>query len=520
MDLDAETADLEKALDSALFAIMLDFNAPDAARNAADRILTRRLNEQLQAAIKDFQVGALHILDLVDQLSVATKALAGQAGVTGPASQLPELLKRTQELQRHFHDAEGMRTTHTTQQEADAQPRDEQSLPPPVEEAKQPLTALSGTAPVLAAPPPRRDKDYEALADEYVRFFAGADFKSVEAQRVVSQLADKVLEFKPRYQKVGDPLGVPWWFIAAIHMLESTFNFETHLHNGDPLTARTFRVPAGRPRVWNPPQDWESSARDALQRLELDGQRDWSLPRALFRWEAYNGFGYRPQGVASPYLWSLSTIYGKGKYVADGVFDRNAVSQQCGAATLLKFLHQKGHVQLTLDWVGEAENALSSAFKTEAQQASQSGQTVVGAAPVADNSFESFLTAALPGLKHFKPGEFLMLGSSGGNSSPPRELWPNVVDLAKVLDEVRSRLNVPMVLTSVYRSEAHNAAVGGVQGSQHRLFRAADFVAKEGRPRDWANVVQQMRSQKFFQGGIGVYDGFVHVDTRGWNADW
>lgn len=38
------------------------------------------------------------------------------------------------------------------------------------------------------------------------------------------------------------------------------------------------------------------------------------------------------------FLWSFSTIYEKGKFVADGKFDANAVSKQCGAALLLKVM--------------------------------------------------------------------------------------------------------------------------------------------------------------------------------------
>jgi lysozyme family protein len=52
--------------------------------------------------------------------------------------------------------------------------------------------------------------------------------------------------------------------------------------------------------------------------------------------ETYNGFGYRFQGLVSPYLWSFSNLYAKGKYVADNKFDPEAVSQQCGAGLILK----------------------------------------------------------------------------------------------------------------------------------------------------------------------------------------
>ncbi|MNR22399.1 hypothetical protein D3C85_1393480 [compost metagenome] len=138
---------------------------------------------------------------------------------------------------------------------------------------------------------------------------------------------------------MGNALGgVPWFFIGIIHSLESNFHFGKHLHNGDPLTQRTVRVPAGRPVQGDPPFSWEASAKDALRMKGFDQQSDWSTARMLYRWEAYNGFGYRPRGVPSAYLWSFSTHYTKGRFVEDHVFDPNSVSQQCGAAVMLKAL--------------------------------------------------------------------------------------------------------------------------------------------------------------------------------------
>jgi lysozyme family protein len=62
--------------------------------------------------------------------------------------------------------------------------------------------------------------------------------------------------------------------------------------------------------------------------------------------------------VKSPYLWSFSNHYTKGKYVADGHFDSNAVSQQCGGMVLLKRMEQRGlisfdgttPISLVLNW--------------------------------------------------------------------------------------------------------------------------------------------------------------------------
>lgn len=122
--------------------------------------------------------------------------------------------------------------------------------------------------------------------------------------------------------------------------------FTGHLHNGDPLSARTVQVPPGRPQVWNPPNDWNSSAVDAITGAGHAGQSDWSLARTLYRFEAYNGFGYHSRGIFSPYLWSFSNHYTKGKYVADGTYTPTAVSRQCGAAVMLRTLVDNGDVQV------------------------------------------------------------------------------------------------------------------------------------------------------------------------------
>ena len=97
----------------------------------------------------------------------------------------------------------------------------------------------------------------------------------------------------------------------------------------------TVRVPKGRPKQGQPPFTWEESASDALVFDGLHKWKDWSLPGTLFVLERFNGFGYRNKGIHSPYLWSFSNHYAKGKFVADGVFSATAVSNQCGAAVLL-----------------------------------------------------------------------------------------------------------------------------------------------------------------------------------------
>jgi lysozyme family protein len=128
--------------------------------------------------------------------------------------------------------------------------------------------------------------------------------------------------------------------------MEASFSFTGHLHNGDPLSSRTIQVPKGRPKVWNPPSDWSSSALDALEQEGFLHQADWTLARVLYRFEGFNGYGYHALGINSPYLWSFSDQWTKGKFVADHKFDSNATSKQCGAAVMLRALVDAGDVQL------------------------------------------------------------------------------------------------------------------------------------------------------------------------------
>ena len=190
------------------------------------------------------------------------------------------------------------------------------------------------------------NRDFAGLKSEYATLFASAEINTGASDSLTWHV-DAMRKFRDRYEAVGNLVKVPWYFIGAIHGLEASFNFRSHLHNGDfPLSARTRQVPSGRPSVWLPPVDWASSAKDALKLLGFTGQSDWSIERTLYRFEAYNGFGYRRKGVASPYLWSFSNHYESGKFVSDGRWNAKAKSQQCGAAVMIKALVNAGDISL------------------------------------------------------------------------------------------------------------------------------------------------------------------------------
>lgn len=189
--------------------------------------------------------------------------------------------------------------------------------------------------------------DFQTLCPELAAWYDSYHLRP-EHIGEIDTFANDIVRGRARYEAVETRTSVPWWFIGIIHGLECSFSFEQHLHNGDPLSARTTHVPEGRPLQGVPPFRWEDSAVDAL---ELEGlssstvaSTGWTLELALYRFERYNGMGYRRRGVPSPYVWSYTSRYESGKYVADGVYDTSAVSQEVGAAAALFVLVQRGLV--------------------------------------------------------------------------------------------------------------------------------------------------------------------------------
>jgi lysozyme family protein len=183
---------------------------------------------------------------------------------------------------------------------------------------------------------------FESLKAEYAQLWESA-VPRVDWAKAIDATAKQVLADRGRYEYVASKVGnVPWYVVAAIHILEGSGNFETHLHCGDPLTARTVHIPKGHPRTGKPPFTWEFSACDALRLKNIQLTPGWSKERICYTLEPYNGWGYRwyHPSVLTPYLWSGTSHYVKGKYKSDGKWDGNLVSKQVGAVALLKRLQK------------------------------------------------------------------------------------------------------------------------------------------------------------------------------------
>lgn len=167
------------------------------------------------------------------------------------------------------------------------------------------------------------------------------DSYTIISETQIDKIADRIIANKDRYVSLQTETGIPWYFIGALHYRESNLDFDTHLHNGDPLTARTRRVPKGYPKEGTPPFTWEESALDALKIKGLHEIETWDWNELAYQGERFNGFGYRAKNTPSPYLWSGTDIYKGGKYVRDHVFDRNTFDKQMGIIPIMERVIQK-----------------------------------------------------------------------------------------------------------------------------------------------------------------------------------
>lgn len=193
-----------------------------------------------------------------------------------------------------------------------------------------------------------------------------------------AKVAPRLVANKARYQTVAAVTGVPWFIIAVIHQRESAANFSGVLHNGEHIigTGRKTRlVPSGR----GPFSSWEEAAIDALKNCHPYAARwtDWSPGGAMTLLEQYNGLGYANKGLPSPYVWSGTDRYVKGKYVADGKFDPDHVDKQLGCAGLILAMRQ---VDPSIAFAGERPSLVPAPVPQPEEKPDAAGKVAAGTA--------------------------------------------------------------------------------------------------------------------------------------------
>jgi lysozyme family protein len=172
---------------------------------------------------------------------------------------------------------------------------------------------------------------FDALQPEYTADLAAAKpTRSSEAIAVAKQL----LVNRTRFLLMQQLSGVPALWVMPVFERENP-SFNAYLGNGDPLDEVTVHVPRGR-GPFTGPDAWEKGATDALTLDHIVGGPAWTWAWACWKWEAWNGFGPRNHGRPSGYLWSGTSVYQGGKYVADRVWSRGTWDQQLGCVELAR----------------------------------------------------------------------------------------------------------------------------------------------------------------------------------------
>jgi lysozyme family protein len=175
---------------------------------------------------------------------------------------------------------------------------------------------------------------FAALAAEYTRLLSAmvidakreAELES-RARIIIARAADE------NWQLVTAATGMPKIWGMASFERESGSDYARSPAQGDPWRHVSTHVPKGL----GPYKSWAAAAIAAYRIDHLDhvGAANWTWARACYEGELFNGFGYRAHGIHTPYLWSWSNIYTRGKFVADGAFDAGEKDQQCGMIPLM-----------------------------------------------------------------------------------------------------------------------------------------------------------------------------------------
>ena len=112
---------------------------------------------------------------------------------------------------------------------------------------------------------------------------------------------------------------------------------------------------------------------------------------------------------------------------------------------------------------------------------------------------------------HFNITEFHCKGTSCGCKETLHD-----PALSAYLQQIRDHFGKPLYITSGYRCPKHNAQTANASPtSRHTKGQAADFTISGIQPAEIAKFAESIGVQ-----GLGLYDDFVHIDTREKQSFW
>lgn len=108
----------------------------------------------------------------------------------------------------------------------------------------------------------------------------------------------------------------------------------------------------------------------------------------------------------------------------------------------------------------------------------------------------------------FKLEEFLVGCDPLERNNLSLTVFSNIFRLVQIMSVIRIQANMPITITSGYRSFRHNMRVNGVKNSQHLTGSACDF--KTYAPDRIHQLVPWIRDNIEF-GQLIEYDNFLHI---------
>lgn len=119
--------------------------------------------------------------------------------------------------------------------------------------------------------------------------------------------------------------------------------------------------------------------------------------------------------------------------------------------------------------------------------------------------------------ENFKLEEFRCHDGTG----VPYEYIDNVIELVNNLQRIRYHIRKPIIIISGYRNPTYNKKVNGSPNSQHMLAKAADIQIQGLHPIEIYQTIENLITQyKILEGGLGLYNTFVHYDIRRKKSRW
>lgn len=103
----------------------------------------------------------------------------------------------------------------------------------------------------------------------------------------------------------------------------------------------------------------------------------------------------------------------------------------------------------------------------------------------------------------------------------PEKYINNAYKNAKNLQQLRDYYETFVIIISGYRTWFYNLGVGGALKSKHLTALASDIKIPGVEPIDVYKTIERfIKEGRMEEGGLGLYNTFVHYDPRGNKARW